>query len=183
MYKIKQFTSPTVGQQEYASTPYPLERKLFVNHLNRTTNDRILCKAFSPFGNILSCEVAMTKEGICKGFAYVEFENHESVNKCIKCMNGKVLDGRKINVTYFIPRYQRRKYKVKKNYIKEYNNIVVRNLEAFVDKKYLQNIFNTFGTIISIKVSVNLVCYYYFLIRIARNFCNCNLNRIVILMT
>lgn len=73
--------------------------KLFIAKLNRTTSNRSLHDAFSPFGEVKSARV-ITYRGSSRsrGFGFVTFAREQDAVRAIEEMDGAVLDGREIRV-------------------------------------------------------------------------------------
>lgn len=51
---------------------------------------------FKPFGNILSCKIAMSEDGKSKGYGFVQFESDDSVNSAIDKLDGSVVEGKEM---------------------------------------------------------------------------------------
>merc|ERR1711991_557806 len=57
---------------------------IFVKNLDKSIEHKALCDTFSAFGNILSCKVALDKEGNSRGFGFVHYENPEAADAAIE---------------------------------------------------------------------------------------------------
>lgn len=76
-----------------------MSKKLFVGGLNWKTTDDGLRKAFEPFGPISEAKVITDREtGRSRGFGFVTFADSETADKAVDEMNGKELEGRRIQV-------------------------------------------------------------------------------------
>ncbi len=85
-----------------------MSAKLFVGNLDYTVNTDELRKLFSEFGEIVDAIVLTDREtGRSRGFGFVEFKDVESANKATEAMNGKDINGRKINVNPAKPQENR----------------------------------------------------------------------------
>ncbi|XP_071455014.1 heterogeneous nuclear ribonucleoprotein A1, A2/B1 homolog [Hetaerina americana] len=73
-------------------------RKLFVGGLSDDLEESDLRKYFSDFGKVTSIHVMVAKEtGKKRGFAFVEFADHDAVDKVVLSKN-HVIGGRRVNV-------------------------------------------------------------------------------------
>jgi len=75
----------------------------FVGNLAWKSNEDSLKKFFSKCGNVVDVRIAKNEEGKMKGFAHVDFDSQDAVNKA-KAMAGQDLDGREIRVDESTPR-------------------------------------------------------------------------------
>lgn len=103
-------------------------------------------------------------EGKSKGFGFVAFEKPEAAEQAVNEMNEKELPGseRKITVCRAQKKSERqaelkRKYNAKKaERMQKYQNVAnlyVKNLDDTFDDEMLRQIFESYGKIISAKVS------------------------------
>jgi len=81
---------------------------LYVGNLSyRVTADQ-LREAFEEFGQVTSCTIIMDKmTGQSKGFAFLEMPDRSEAEAAINGMNGRDLQGRKLNVNEARPRVER----------------------------------------------------------------------------
>jgi hypothetical protein len=77
------------------------QRNLYVGNISfRATEDEVK-ELFSQFGPISSSKFNYDREtGKSKGFAFVEYENHESARAAINALNGRVLHERPLKVAF-----------------------------------------------------------------------------------
>ena len=86
---------------------------LFVKGLPYTFKEDDVGDRFRRFGQISSIRLAynwMTKQS--KGFAYINFENHQSAKKALTEMNGKEIQGRRIKVDFDVVQEPKKGYKI-----------------------------------------------------------------------
>ena len=82
--------------------------KLYVGNLSYSTTDQSLGDMFAQYGTVVSATVIKDKmSGRSKGFGFVELEDEAAGNTAITEMNGKEVDGRKLNVSVARPMEQR----------------------------------------------------------------------------
>ena len=85
-----------------------METKLFVGNLSYNTTDEDLRTLISQAGAVTSVELIKDRDsGRSKGFAFIQMENQESVEKAIQMFNGFSLDNREIKVSLAKPREER----------------------------------------------------------------------------
>ncbi|MBM4355322.1 MAG: RNA-binding protein [Deltaproteobacteria bacterium] len=76
-----------------------MSKKLFVGGLSFSTNDEALRAAFASFGAVTEATVVTDRDsGRSRGFGFVTMPSDAEADKAIEGMNGKVLDGRTLNV-------------------------------------------------------------------------------------
>jgi RNA recognition motif-containing protein len=76
-----------------------ISRKVFVGNLSFDVTREELIEAFGGAGKVVDAKVPTDREtGRPRGFAFVEFEDEESVQRCIEQMHGKDLKGRPLRV-------------------------------------------------------------------------------------
>ena len=76
-----------------------MTKKLFVGGLNWKTTDEGLRQAFEQFGPISEAKVIMDREsGRSRGFGFVTFADDSAAEKAVDEMNGKELEGRRVQV-------------------------------------------------------------------------------------
>lgn len=77
----------------------PTAEALFVANLPYSLTDDQLAEMFDPFGIVITFRVARDREtGESKGFGFVELATEKARTKAIAAVNGKVIDGRTIEV-------------------------------------------------------------------------------------
>ncbi len=85
-----------------------MSAKLFVGNLDYTVTSEELKKMFSEFGNVVDAVVITDRETRrSRGFGFVEFASEEEAKKAIQAMDGKDINGRKINVNEAKPQENR----------------------------------------------------------------------------
>jgi splicing factor 3B subunit 4 len=75
---------------------------LFVGQLDSAVDEKLMYDTFSAFGHVTQTPKIMRDldTGNSKGFGFVSFDNFESSDLAIECMNGQFLCGRQIVVQY-----------------------------------------------------------------------------------
>lgn len=85
-----------------------LETKLYVGNLSFTTTEEDLQNLFSQAGTIVSVTLIKDRDsGRSKGFAFVEMENQNDVEKAIQMFDGYSMDDRELKVSIARPREAR----------------------------------------------------------------------------
>ncbi|XP_078093036.1 embryonic polyadenylate-binding protein-like [Mustelus asterias] len=122
---------------------------IFIKNLDESIDNKALYDTFSAFGNILSCKVVSDESG-SKGYGFVHFETREAANRAIETMNGMLLNDRKVFVGHFKSHKEREAEFGSK--VLEYTNIYIKNFGEDMSSTKLREIFNAFGTTLSVRV-------------------------------
>jgi len=117
---------------------------IFVNHLAKAIDNKQLYDTFSLFGNILSCKVATNAKGERLGYGFVHYETEEQAKLAIEKVDGKVIAGEKVAVSFFKGKKERGG--ANKN---TFTNVFVKNLPGDITKDALDSAFSKFGQITS----------------------------------
>jgi RNA recognition motif-containing protein len=76
-----------------------ISSKVFVGNLSFDVTRDELIEAFSTVGRVVDAKLPTDREtGRPRGFAFVEFEDDDTAQKCIAAMNGRDLKGRALRV-------------------------------------------------------------------------------------
>ena len=82
--------------------------KLFVGNLPWSVADAQLQEMFAPHGEVISAQVIQDRAtGRSKGFGFVEMGSQEAAEAAIAAVNGREIDGRRLNVNIAKPREDR----------------------------------------------------------------------------
>lgn len=88
-------------------------KTLFVKGLPYAFKEDDVGDRFRRFGAIKSIRLAynwMTKQS--KGFAYINFDTHDSAKRALLEMNGKEVQGRRIKVDFDVVQEPKKGYKI-----------------------------------------------------------------------
>lgn len=61
---------------------------LYIKNLDADVSEDLLREKFSEFGKIVSLAIAKDENKVCKGYAFVNFDNSEDARRAEKTMNG-----------------------------------------------------------------------------------------------
>lgn len=82
--------------------------RLFVGNLSFHTTEDSLLAAFAPHGEVASVKLMLDRDtGRSRGFAFVEMGNDEQAKAAISALDGKMIEGRTIQVNVARPRENR----------------------------------------------------------------------------
>jgi RNA recognition motif-containing protein len=82
-----------------------MAQKLFVGGIAFSTTDDGLREFFTQSGTVLSATVVMDQStGRSRGFGFVEMATAEEAQKAVTGLNGRELDGRRLNVDIAKPK-------------------------------------------------------------------------------
>jgi polyadenylate-binding protein len=133
---------------------------IFIKNLDKSTDEEKLRDIFGRFGEIQSAVIMKDDKSGSKGFAFVNFTDHESAAKCVEDMNDADVAGKKLYVGRAQKKVERQaqlrdKYeRMKQERMTKYQgvNIYVKNLDDTVDDDRLRIEFEKFGEITSAKI-------------------------------
>lgn len=121
---------------------------VFVKNIHPEILHKELQEAFSVFGNILSCKVAVdAADGKSKGYGYVQFESEEAAKSAIEKLNGQELKGQAVEVKAF----QKKSSAARAT---EWTNLYVKNIPTHFNEADFITMFKEFGEIKSAKLMV-----------------------------
>ncbi|HEU4522183.1 MAG TPA: RNA-binding protein [Thermoanaerobaculia bacterium] len=79
--------------------------KLYVGNLPTQVNDAKLNELATPFGTVVSANVATEKgNGASRGFGFIEFSNATEANAAIAGLNGREMEGKTLKVNEAKPK-------------------------------------------------------------------------------
>ncbi|XAR48631.1 hypothetical protein NMG60_11031511 [Bertholletia excelsa] len=128
---------PSIRKSGYAN--------VFIKNLDASIDNKALQDTFAAFGTILSCKVVVDSNGQSKGYGFVQYEKEEAAQTAIKCLNGMLINEKKVYVGPFI-RHQERN---RANGSPKFTNIYVKNLSESTTDEDLHKIFGKYGPITS----------------------------------
>ncbi|KAG6370719.1 hypothetical protein JVT61DRAFT_11105 [Boletus reticuloceps] len=119
------------------------EGKMFIGGLNWDTTDDGLRKYFLEFGKVDACTIMRDPDGRSRGFAFLTFEDPESVNAVLA--RDHVLDGKSIDPKRAIPREEHLRN----------TRYFVGGLSPSTTADSMREFFSTFGKIVDATVMVD----------------------------
>lgn len=126
---------------------------IFIKNLDKSIDNKALYDTFSAFGSILSCKIALDETGSSKGFGFVHFDTQEAADQAIEKVNGMLLNDKKV----FVGQWKSKKERMEEmgNQPKKYTNVFAKNFGDNVSEEQLRDLFQTFGSILSLKIMVD----------------------------
>ena len=127
-------------------------------------SDEKLKDMFEKYGKITSHKVMSKDDGKSRGFGFVAFEDPSAADRAVADLNGKELGENKIMYVGRAQKKAERQQELKRKFeqlkIERLNryqgvNLYVKNLDDTIDDERLRKEFAPFGTITSVKVSIN----------------------------
>jgi cold-inducible RNA-binding protein len=83
-------------------------KKIFVGNLSFSFTEAALRSLFEAYGSVESVNIVTDRDsGQPRGFAFVEMTNDAEAAKAINGLNGKDVEGRKLNVNEARPKAER----------------------------------------------------------------------------
>ncbi|KAL6063741.1 Protein phosphatase PP2A regulatory subunit B [Balamuthia mandrillaris] len=132
---------------------------LYIKHLAPDYSEEDLRRDFEPFGKIQSAVLMKNDKGESRGFAFVNFEDHEAALKAVEELSGKKKLGN-AEKEVFVGRAQKKNERdtflkqLREERAQKYQgiNLYVKNLDDTVTDAKLEEQFGAFGNITSCKV-------------------------------
>lgn len=111
---------------------------VFIKNIDKTVQAKSLYKKYEIFGKILSCKIAVDKDGIT-----------ESSQEAIEQTNNQLFQSKVLYVAQFQNKLQRPMPNIK---TPESGNLYVKNIALSINDEQFTALFANFGTIISVKL-------------------------------
>nr|WGM50052.1 PABP1D [Diplonema papillatum] len=160
------------GQQVYVGKFERKEQKLkqldsiftncYVKFLNKSLSDDEATTFFSRYGKVQSMKLARDEAGVSKGFAFVNFENHEDAARFVDDANESEPEGIvEPGFQLYCGRHQRKSERdhtrrqeehAKSTETMKHANLYVKNLDDSVTSEMLKEAFDPFGHVISARI-------------------------------
>ena len=118
-----------------------------MQNLEKNITTRELHDTFADFGEILSCKVAVDKEGKSKGYGFVHFAEPTAAKRAIEDVNGAQLgeSDKVVTVTEFVSKQERGDPK------QTFTNVYVKNLPSSITtEEEVKTMFGEYGEISSV---------------------------------
>ncbi|KAG4916402.1 hypothetical protein JHK87_053959 [Glycine soja] len=133
---------------------------LYMKNLDLDVSEATLQEKFSSFGKIVSLVIAKDKNGMSKGFGFVNYDNPDDAKKAMEAMNGSQLGSKILYVARAQKKAEREQIlhhqfeEKQKEQILKYkgSNIYVKNIDDHVSDEELRDHFSACGTITSAKI-------------------------------
>ncbi len=126
------------------------ESNIFVRGLAKKIDSEALHNTFLQFGEIWSCKVATDGVGKSLRYGYVHFIEVSAARAAIATMDGKELEGRKVEVSAFKRRQER---EAAGHHGRVFTNVYVKHLnEEQCSEGALRSLFEAYGPITSVFV-------------------------------
>ena len=157
-------TENVQGEQVTQETSKPPEDKhstVFVKNLNFSTDEKILGNLFSKFGKTRNVSIARKRNmkdpsrPLSMGFGFVEYVDHSSALKAIKCLQHSELEGHKLELklSHRETHSSHQTGKTSEKQVKQKSaKILVRNIPFEASKKEVKELFCTFGEIKTVRL-------------------------------
>jgi RNA recognition motif-containing protein len=144
------FANKALFEQAAALKKSNPESSVFVKNISPNITVKELETAFSIYGKLNSCRIAVDLYGQSLGYAYLTYETKESAEECIINANNALLKDTVIQVQPFVSKINR---------IDARNNLYVKNLPTYMSEEQLNQklmeIFGRFGPITSSVVKLD----------------------------
>lgn len=128
---------------------------VFIKNLDVSVTDDEFLKLVEPYGNIISAVIQKDEAGVSKGFGFVNFECHESAEKAVTELHGKLFKDKEVYAcraqlkTERIEELKRIYESMREEKGTKFCNLYVKNLDDEIDNDKLMAEFEPFGPITS----------------------------------
>jgi polyadenylate-binding protein len=124
---------------------------IFIKNLDESIDVAQLHEALSNYGEILSCKIALDRNGKSNGYGYIQFVRRENAETAIKELDGAYIENKQISVKPFIPHMH-------KNTEQTFTNVYIKNLpKSFKTDDDVKKLFEEYGEVQSAKLAVDPV--------------------------
>ena len=113
---------------------------MLIKNIEAKVTTKELNKLFADYGEITSIKLETSFDGVSKGYGYVSFASEEQAEKAISSLNGKDINGKKIEVALLIPS-------------KNKSCIYAKNFPRHFTEEDLKKFFSKFGVITSVSIT------------------------------
>ena len=147
--------------QETSKSPEDKHSTVFVKNLNFSTDEETLGNLFCKFGKTRSVSIARKhnmkdpSRPLSMGFGFVEYVDHSSALKAIKCLQHSELEGHKLELklSHRETHSSHQAGKTSEKQVKQKSaKILVRNIPFEASKKEVKELFRTFGEIKTVRL-------------------------------
>ncbi|XAR67663.1 hypothetical protein NMG60_11002510 [Bertholletia excelsa] len=129
----------------------PKFSNLYVKNLGENMTEQNIQDKFSEFGEVCNAPIAKDADGKSKGFGSVNFESNQEDEQAVKALNGAALGSGKLCVTEAEEKVEREDSSGYAEKLRE-SNLYVKNLNASIDDRKLEEHFRSYGNVVSAKV-------------------------------
>lgn len=123
------------------SIRYNNTANVFIKNIPKDVKPREIFEMFNNFGEIISTKICEDEDGNLLGYGYVNYYNLDSAEKAIKELNGKQINGSKLEVTHFQKKNERFQNSIANN------SIYIKNIPPEKNIHDINKIFEKFGKI------------------------------------
>ena len=123
------------------SIRYNNTANVFIKNIPKDVKPREIFEMFNNFGEIISTKICEDEDGNLLGYGYVNYYNLDSAEKAIKELNGKNINGSKLEVTHFQKKNERFQNSIANN------SIYIKNIPPEKNINDINKIFEKFGKI------------------------------------
>ncbi|KAG7643343.1 RNA recognition motif domain [Arabidopsis suecica] len=133
---------------------------LYMKNLDADVSEDLLREKFAEFGKIVSLAIAKDENRLCRGYAFVNFDNPEDARRAAETVNGTKFGSKCLYVGRAQKKAEREQllreqFKEKheeQKMIAKVSNIYVKNVNVAVTEEELRKHFSQCGTITSTKL-------------------------------
>jgi polyadenylate-binding protein len=106
-----------------------------VKNLPKEITQQDLFDMFKEFGKIISCKIEVMKEGVSKGYGYVQYDNKDSAQAAIQKLNNTIHNDKEISVLIHSKKTERGETS------EHFTNLFVKNIPVDFTDEQLEQLF------------------------------------------
>jgi RNA recognition motif-containing protein len=134
------------------------KQKIYVSNLPEKFTTENLKKLCSEYGEVKSCNIFI--DNLKKNFGIVQFSSENEAKDVMIKLNGKEIEGVKLNVKLYKTKYEQRQYLENSQRLNEENykcNLHIRNIPLTAKEEDLVKVFSKYGNITSVRIEKNKI--------------------------
>ena len=136
---------------------------LYIKNIDSKVSEQEFKQLFDEHGTITSFSLPMDENGFCRGFGFVNYDNHQSAMRAIESLHDFEYKNKRLYVNRAQKKMERLEELRQQEYLKnnpnaninskfQGTNLYIKYLDATVDDQELSQLFSAFGTITSAKI-------------------------------
>ena len=134
------------------------KQKIYISNLPEKFTTENLKNLCSEYGEVKSCNIFI--DNLKKNFGIVQFSSENEAKDVMNKLDGKEIEGVKLNVKLYKTKYEQRQYIENSQRLNEENykcNLHIRNIPLTAKEEDLVKVFSKYGNITSVRIEKNRI--------------------------